>query len=392
MKAIILAAGEWSRLRPLTNTTPKPIIKIFWKTIIEHNLENIYKYVSEIIIVVKYKKEEIQKAIWEKYEWVKITYIEQNNEKWTAAAIRWIKTEKDVVVMNGDSIFSKEDLKKIFKLKWYGALVKKVDEPEKYGIFKIDEKENIKEIIEKPETFVGDLANVWVYKFSPEIFEIVKNIPLSKRWEYEITDAINIFAEKHEFKAITLESEFIDVWYPWDILEANSHFLKNLKSSKIKWKVEKWVTIKWKVILEKWAVLKSVKYIEWNVFIWKDSSIWPNTYLRWETVIWENCKIGNAVEIKNSALWDKVNVAHLSYIGDSVIWNNVNIWGGLITANLRHDNGNVKVKIKWDFVDTKKRKIWVIIWDNVKTGIKTMTMPGRIIENDTFTMPGEIVK
>ena len=109
-------------------------------------------------------------------------------------------------------------------------------------------------------------------------------------------------------------------------------------------------------------------------------------------MIWENCKIGNAVEIKNSALWDKVNVAHLSYIGDSVIWNNVNIWGGLITANLRHDNGNVKVKIKWDFVDTKKRKIWVIIWDNVKTGIKTMTMPGRIIENDTFTMPGEIVK
>lgn len=392
MKAIILAAGEWSRLRPFTNTTPKPIMKIFWKTIIEHNLENIYNYISEIIIIVKYKSEKIKQTIWEEFKWVKIVYIEQSDEKWTAAAIRWVSTKNDVLIMNWDSIFSEKDLKKICKLKWYGALVKKVSEPEKYGIFEIDENKNIKKVVEKPKEFVWDLANVWVYKFSTEIFEIAKNIELSPRWEYEITDAINIFAEKNDFKAITLEDEFIDVWYPWDVLNANKFFLKNLKKSKIKGKVEKNVTIKWEIILEKWAVLKSGTYIEGNVFIGKNSIIWPNTYLRWETVIWENCKIWNAVEIKNSSLWDNTNIAHLSYIWDSVIWNNVNIWWGFISANLRHDDGNIKVMVKWELVDTKKRKLWVIIWDNVKTWIKTMTMPGRIIENDSFTMPGEIVK
>ena len=392
MKAIILAAGEWSRLRPLTNTTPKPIIKIFWKTIIEHNLEHIYKYVSEIIIIVKYKQEEIKKAIWDEYEWVKVTYIEQNDEKWTWAAIRWIKLEKDVLIMNWDSIFWKEDLKKICKLDGYWALAKKVDEPEKYGIFELDEKNIIKKVVEKPKEFVWDLANVWVYKFSPEIFEIAEKIELSERWEYEITDAINIFAEKEEFQAIKLEEDFIDVWYPWDILDANSFFLKNLKKSKIKWEIEDSVTINWEIILSKWAVLKSWTYIEGNVFIGKNSVIWPNVYLRWETVIWENCRIWNAVEIKNSSIWDNTNVAHLSYIWDSVIWNNVNIGGGFIAANLRHDGTNIKVPVKWVLTDTKKRKFWVIIGDNVKTAIKTSTMPWRVIQNDTFTMPWEIVK
>ncbi|PZM82212.1 glucose-1-phosphate thymidylyltransferase [Candidatus Gracilibacteria bacterium] len=392
MKAIILAAGEGSRLRPLTNTTPKPIIKIFGKTIIKHNLKSIYKYVSEIIIVVKYKKDEVKKAIGDEYKGVKITYIEQNDEKGTAAAIRGIETKKDVVIMNGDSIFSKKDLKKIFELKGYGALAKKVDNPEKYGIFEIDGKENVKKIVEKPEKFVGDLASVGVYKFSPEIFEIVKNIELSPRGEYEITDAINSFVEKNEFKAISLEEEFIDVGYPWDILEANSFFLKNIDESEIDGEIEKGVTIKGKIILEKGAVLKSGTYIEGNVFIGKNSVIGPNAYLRGETVIGENCKIGNAVEIKNSSLGDNTNVAHLSYIGDSVIGNNVNIGGGFISANLRHDNGNIKVKVKGELVDTKKRKLGVIIGDNVKTGAKTMTMPGRVIQNDSFTMPGEIVK
>ncbi len=147
MKVIILAAWEGSRLKPLTLTRPKPLIKIVWKTIIEHNLEYIYKSVSEIIFVVKYKEEEIKKYFWNNYLGVKIKYITQWDKSWTWGALMWINIEEDVIVLNWDSIFEKEDLEKIVNFNWYGVLVKPVKNPQKYWIFKIDNDWNIREII-----------------------------------------------------------------------------------------------------------------------------------------------------------------------------------------------------------------------------------------------------
>ncbi len=392
MKAIILAAWKWTRLRPLTNTIPKPLIKIFGKSILEHNIKSIYKHVTEIIIVVKYKADLIKESLWDNYKWVKITYHEQVKEKWTAAAIRWIKSDIDVLVMNWDSIFDKDDLEKLLKHPWYWVLVKKVKDPSKYWIFELDIEKNVKNIVEKPKKDIWNLANLWVYKFDPQILEIVNDIPLSSRWEYEITDAINEFVKTFPLKPFKIEGEFIDVWYAPDILTANSHFLNNLKKSKIKWEIEGWVTIKWNIVLEKGAILKSWTYIEWNAYIWKNSSIWPNTYIRWNTSIWKWSKIWNAVEIKNSSIWDKTNVAHLSYIWDSIIWNNVNIGWGFITANLRHDKANIKIPVKWVLTDTGTHKFWVIIADNCKTWINSSSMPWRVLENNTFTNPWTIIK
>jgi len=228
MKAIILAAGEWTRLRPLTNTLPKPMLKIFWKTILEYNLESIYKYVDEIIIVVKYKKEKIQEYLWNNYKWVKIVYKEQGDEKGTWSAIRWIDSDTDVLIMNWDSIFDKNDIEELITDPWYWALVQIVDSPEKYWIFSVDNSWYIKEIIEKPKTFVWNLANLWVYKFSPKIFEFAEKISLSPRNEYEITDAINEFAKIFPFKAFEIKWEFYDISYPEDIEKTEEKFKNKL--------------------------------------------------------------------------------------------------------------------------------------------------------------------
>jgi bifunctional UDP-N-acetylglucosamine pyrophosphorylase/glucosamine-1-phosphate N-acetyltransferase len=152
------------------------------------------------------------------------------------------------------------------------------------------------------------------------------------------------------------------------------------------------VTIKGHIVLEEGAILKSGTYIEGNVYIGKWSVIGPNTYLRGNTVIGEKCKIGNAVEVKNSSIGDHTNIAHLSYIWDSVLWNHINIWWGMITANLRHDKWNIRVMIKDKLVDTGLRKLWAIVGDHTKTWANTMIYPGRVLQNGSFTLPWEIVK
>ncbi len=392
MKAIILAAWEGSRLRPLTDTTPKPLIKICWKSIIEYTLEALYKHVKEFIIVVKYKEEVIKNYIWDNYKNVKITYITQNDEKWTWAALKDIQIKWDFLIIYWDSIIEKDDLKKILKSKYYWWLVKEVDNPWIYWIYKQDDEWFAKEIIEKPESFIWNLANLWWFKVNQDLIKYVNEIWKSKRWEIELTCAINKFIANNKFKLITIEWEFIDIGYPWDILDANSYFLEKLKKSHTKWEIEKNVSINWNIVLWKWSILKSWTYIEWNVFIWENTVIWPNTYIRWNTVIWDNSKVWNACEIKNTSIWDHSNVAHLSYIWDSIIWNHVNLWGWFISANLRHNNANIKVPVKDELIDTKRRKFWCIIWDRVHTWINTSTYPWRIIQTDSSTLPGEIVK
>ncbi len=391
MKAIILAAWRGTRLQPLTNTIPKPMIQICWKPILEYLLENIYEYVDEIILVVKYKQEIISQYFWDNYKWVKITYKTQSEEKWTAAAVKWIQTQEDVFILYWDSIISKQDMRHILESDKYWVFAQKVEDPSKYWIFQTSQNNKIISVVEKPHEFIWDLANLWGFKMKSEILDLINQIKISPRWEYELTDALNLYVEKNDFYAFQLIEKFIDIWYPWDILEANTYILETLEDSIIDWEIEENVQIKWNIILEKWAVLKSGTYIEWNCYIAKDSKIGPNTYLRWNTVIGSWCKIWNAVEIKNSCFWNNSNAAHLSYIWDSVVWNNVNLGWGFITANLRHDNGNIKVPIKNKMTDSWRRKLWVIIWDNVKTWMNTSVYPGRIIQNDSFTNPGEIV-
>lgn len=395
MKAVILCAWEWSRLRPLTKYKPKSLVKIFWKTILHHNIELLGNHVEKIIVIAKYKSEKIIEEVnkLNKIYSVKITVEIQWDKPWTAAAISDLEISGDFILINWDTIFSEQDIVNIISLKNYWVLVKGVNNPEKYGIFRQESNSNLAlEIIEKPEENVWNLANLWVYKFNNKIIKFANEIELSKRKEYEITDAINLFIKEEKFELITAKNDFIDITYPWDLLHANNKFLDLLNSIEVEWEIEEWATIKWRIILWKNSIIKSWVYIEWNVIIWENTVIWPNTYIRWWTSIWNNCKIWNAVEIKNSYIGDNTNVAHLSYIWDSVLWDNVNIWWGCITANLRHDWENLRALCKGKLIDTWLRKLWVIIGDNCKIWIHNSIYPARTVEADSFTLPREIIK
>jgi bifunctional UDP-N-acetylglucosamine pyrophosphorylase/glucosamine-1-phosphate N-acetyltransferase len=135
----------------------------------------------------------------------------------------------------------------------------------------------------------------------------------------------------------------------------------------------------------------SGSYIEGPAIIGDDCKIGPNCYIRPYTSIGSGCHIGNACEIKNSIIMDDSNVPHNSYVGDSVIGQNCNLGAGSKVANLRLDKKNIKVVLNGKKIDTKRRKLGVIIGDNVQTGINSMMNVGTMIGNDVFIGPGTVV-
>ena len=133
-------------------------------------------------------------------------------------------------------------------------------------------------------------------------------------------------------------------------------------------------------------------YIEGPVLIGKNCKIGPNAYIRPYTVIGDNCHIGNACEVKASIIMNGSKIPHFNYVGDSIIGENCNLGAGTKVANLRLDEKNIKVPVKNELVDTGRRKLGVIMGDNVHTGINVSIDVGTMIGAYTYIAPGARVK
>lgn len=390
MQAIILAAGKSTRTQPLTVNTPKVLLPIANKPLIEHNLDPLVGLVDEVIIVVGFMKEKIIEHLKDEYKGIKIKYVEQIKQLGTGDAVHCCKPliKDKFILLMGDDIYHKDDIKQCLKYK-YSVLVQKVKNPERFGVFIVDKDNYVKDLIEKPKEFVSDLANCALYVLDKKVLDI--ELKKSARGEYEITDAVLQVSKKEKVKCVEVANYWLSIGYAWHLLDANKEILERMKKSVIKGTIEDGAVIKGNVFVDEGCLIKSGAYIEGPAMFGKDSVIGPNCYIRAATTIGAKCKVGNAVEIKNTIIMDHTNVGHLSYIGDSVLGPHSNMGAGTITANLRHDDANIKTEIKGELIDSGRRKFGTIIAEHVHTGIHTSIYPGRKFWPHTSTKPGEIV-
>ncbi len=388
-KAVILAAGNGVRTQPLTLIRPKPLLKVVDKTILEHNLNELIGLVREVIIVIGYRGDMIKTLIGDKYKGMDIRYVVQKEQLGTGDAAKRAGEflEGRFLLLNGDDLYFKKDIKKCLK-EYPSILLGKVDNPSSFGVI---EHQNgfVKNLVEKPERFPENaLVNTGLYYLDKSIFNL--NISKSPRGELEFTDYIRgfILNERLRYKEA---GKWMPVSYPWNLLEANEFLLEGLRRD-IEGIVEKNCVVKNEVKIEKGAVIKSGSYIEGPVYIKKDASIGPNAFVRGKTVIGRNTKIGASVEIKNSIVGDNVNISHMSYVGDSVIDDNCNLGAGVILANLRFDNKNINFFVKGEKVDTKKNKFGSVIGANAQIGVNSSLMPGTAVSPNSIIAPHSLIK
>lgn len=395
LKAIILSAGEGSRMRPLTLTKPKTMLPVAGKPIIQYNIESLRDNgIIDILLIVRYKEEIVRNYFGDGSDFgVNISYKTQKDFLGTANAISYGEDfiDDSIIVLNGDIILDDEIIHEIIKKYNYLSpdtlmLLTEVEDPSAFGVVEI-ENGNIKNIVEKPkrEEAPSNLVNAGIYIFNNDIFDKIRETEISERGEYEITDSVSLQIEDNK-KVIghKTSKDWIDVGRPWELIEVNEELIGKLKTE-IKGTVEAGAVIHGEVFLDEGSVIKAGVYIEGNVYIGKNCDIGPNSYIRGNTYFGDNVHVGNAVEIKNSIIMENTNVSHLSYVGDSVIGSNCNIAAGTNIANLRFDNATIKTKIKNQKIDSGRRKLGAIIGDSVKTGINSSFSPGvKVGHNSTI--------
>jgi UDP-N-acetylglucosamine diphosphorylase / glucose-1-phosphate thymidylyltransferase / UDP-N-acetylgalactosamine diphosphorylase / glucosamine-1-phosphate N-acetyltransferase / galactosamine-1-phosphate N-acetyltransferase len=396
MKAVLLAAGAGERLQPLTATRPKHLLKVGGKPILQFCLEAVkHAGIDEAIVVTHYLGEAIRSYFGDgKMLGLKITYVEQPRILGTgnAAGIAEPYLDGDFTLIYGDLLFGQDAVKEVLSKFESGKTVAvmgvvPVDHPENYGIIEQAADGKVKRIVEKPAAgkAPSNLANAGVYAFSKDVFDKIRQTKASVRGEWELTDAITMLCEEGKcvLAAELSKDDWFDVGRPWDLLDANVWALKRM-DHKVLGTVEEGAHLIGPVSVAKSARVRSGAYIEGPVFIDEEADVGPNCFIRSGTSLGKKTRVGNAVEIKNSIIMDGTHVGHLSYVGDSIFGEKCNLGAGTITANLRFDDGKIKMVIKDKVVDTGKRKLGAILGDNVKTGIKSLFMPGVKVGTNTW--------
>ncbi|MFT4885527.1 MAG: UDP-N-acetylglucosamine diphosphorylase/glucosamine-1-phosphate N-acetyltransferase, partial [Natronomonas sp.] len=356
MQTVVLAAGEGTRMRPLTETVPKPMLPVADRPLCAHTADAaVEASASELVFVVGYEAEAVKSYFGTEYRGVPVSFAVQEEQLGTAHAVRAARDHLDeaFVVLNGDNLYDPAGVEALFEsAPAIGAI--EVEDPRNYGVLSTDEGgHRITEIVEKPADPPSNLANAGAYAFPAEAREWL-DVEQSERGEYEITDVVARVIEAYDVTPVTL-SRWLDVGRPWELLEANEWKLGDL-DRRLDGEVRGDAELRGDVVIEEGAVVEPGVVVEGPALVRSGADIGPNAYVRGATLIGRDCHIGHGVELKNSVLMRGANVPHLSYVGDSLLGTDVNLGAGTQVANLRHDEGDVKQTVKGDRVSTGRRK------------------------------------
>jgi glucose-1-phosphate thymidylyltransferase len=342
MKALVLSGGKGTRLRPLTFTCAKQLIPVANKPILGYVLDQVAstKIKNVGIITAHETGQYVKDYVDDGSAWnLNIQYIPQE----PLGLAHAVKTAEDFlgqdsfVMCLGDNVTGQglEGFVKKFENEKLDALIilKEVDNPSAFGIAQLDEKGNIIRLVEKPKTFIGNLAIIGTYLFSNKIHEAIKRIKPSWRGELEITDAIQEMINKgFSVKAEILNSWWLDTGKKDDILSANAKILDEYIELDVKGEVKS-SSIDGRVKVEPHAKIINSK-IRGPCIIGKNVVI-ENSFVGPYSSVGENSQIVNS-SVEYCVIQENVTIKDIERLEESLIGKN---------AKLTHNQRNSTIKL-----------------------------------------------
>jgi UDP-N-acetylglucosamine diphosphorylase/glucosamine-1-phosphate N-acetyltransferase len=378
-QAVILAAGKGQRLRPFTVTKPKAMLSIAGKPIVRYVVEALAENgIRNIVLVVGYRREQIFDYMGAGEQFgVEITYITQERQLGTAHALAQAKgvAEEEFLVLPGNKLIEAETIARFVSAEPEAVLVKRVDNPTRYGVVTVDSG-MLKDIVEKPEEAKSNIVNTGIYIFTKEAFAFIEP-------ELDIPAALNnMLAQGYHISAMETKDTWLDVVYPWDILSLNDAVLCRIPA-KLGGTIETGASLKGAVSIGEGTVVRSGSYIVGPVVVGANCDVGPNVCILPATSIGDNVVVSPFTEIRNSIIGDDVSIGPSCIIQDSVVDK-----GCVVKGHFTACSGEANVQVDGEHYVVN---VGAMLGEGCSLGNSVVAQPGVIVGNYSQVQPLKLI-
>ena len=296
LQAVILAAGEGTRLRPLTQNKPKALIPVANQPILEHVINSLTEAgIRDIIVVVGYRKEQVMRHLARLP--VPVMVVHQKDQLGTAHALLCAKNlvADDVLVIPGDNYIDPASIRDIAAVK-NSLLYATHRQPSNFGVVSIED-DTITKITEKPDRATRMTVSCGVYHLAHNLLDTITHLSLAETIDSLISAGVKMSAVKaHSWQ---------DAIYPWDLLVMNERLLNQIQPKKS-------------------GRISSSVVIQGDALIGPGCRIGPGTIINGPAIIGEDCIIESHVVINpGSSIGSRVRIEPFSVISNSILMDDV---------------------------------------------------------------------
>ncbi len=374
--AIVLAAGEGTRLRPLTQHRPKPMLPAATKPILAHVFDELIEAgISDITVVVGYRRNRVQSHFGPTYRNVPIHYVTQEKQLGSGHALLAAEGDVDesVLVVNGDQLVDRQIIADVVDAHGRAdatlGLVEHADVGEYGGVLLEDER--VSEIVENPRDDRNYRLNAGVYAFEPTVFDAIRSAK-PRAGEHSLVDGISeVIASGGDVRGVVSDGLWVDATYPWDLLRVADDLLEY--DSRVASQVAPSV-----------RVHESATIVE-PVVVAPDCVIGPGAVIGPNVCLGENVTVGANATIEHSVLDTDTRVGGGATLRDCVTGRGVEVGAGSTVVG---GPGDVRV----GETICENEGLGALLADHVRDEGGVTYAPGTIVGSDTLVHAGSTVR